>query len=1061
VQCRSCQAETPSDAEFCPECGARLVLACPGCGTLNAPGHRFCKKCGKPLTEAPAGRRETSRFASPQAYTPSHLAEKILVSRAAIEGERKLVTVLFVDVSGFTAVSEKLDPEDVHQVMDGAFERMLTEVHRYEGTVNQFLGDGLMALFGAPIAHEDHATRAVRAALGIQHALAGYGAQLARDRGINFRVRMGLNTGAVVVGGIGDNLRMDYTAVGDTTNVAARLLALAEPGQVLVGESTARAVEAYFVLHPLGEVSVKGKTLPVGAWRVDGARATRSRIDAALEQGLTELVGREKELALLRDRLEETLDGRGQAVFVFGEPGIGKSRLVIEFRRHVESLGLCWLTGRCVSYGRGIAYLPILEVLRSFLGIDESDDANTVGAKIEAGVRGVADDLGWAVPFIRSLLSLDPGDPEVTAMRPELRHERGAEAFRAVLLRESERRPIALVLEDLHWIDKHSEDVLRLLLDATAASRMTVLLTYRPGYAPPFGDRTYYTRITLHGLPPPQIEAMVERLFGASHLPPEVGRLIVARAEGNPLFVEELSRALVEDGTLQRSNGGYRLARPPGEVAVPGTIQGVIMARIDRLPEASKTALQVASVIGREFSARLVERVAAMGDSAKPALGELRAVELIYEKSVSPELAYMFKHALTHDVAYESLLRQRRRVLHRRAGEVIEELYADRLPELYETLAWHYVQGEMWTKAVSYLLRSADKARGQFAFADGARHCEQAIEILDGHGGAEAERLGALERLGDLRSLMGALEPGNEAYDRALEVALDPQDRRRVGNKRHRAAQVVRDGATIAYYEHGSGLPAIVFVHPMIYGIASFQPIVERLCQEFRVITLDPRGTGRSSPLPGTYLIRDHVEDLRAVIEASVGRPVILAGLSSGAGVAVRFTGSHPHLVERLILTGSSPCPYVAPNPPYQLDAETIAYRTRLRGLIEAGDYAGALGLFMPRSFDEPGTRKLIERGQRSWAEIPPATMTNFFTATDPEWDVRPLLPEIRCPTLVLHGQRDRLCMLEGARYIAREIPGAHLHVLEGRCHSAHQTATAEWVEVLRRFLRADRPEDR
>jgi class 3 adenylate cyclase/pimeloyl-ACP methyl ester carboxylesterase len=1058
VQCRSCQAETPSDAEFCPACGARLALACPGCRTENAPGHRFCKRCGKPLTDAAPDRRETSRFTSPQAYTPSHLAEKILVSRTAIEGERKLVTVLFVDVSGFTALSEKLDPEDVHQFMDGAFELMVTEVHRYEGTVNQFLGDGLMALFGAPIAHEDHATRAVRAALGIQHALAGYGARLARDRGINFRVRMGLNTGPVVVGGIGDNLRMDYTAVGDTTNVAARLLALAEPGEVLVGESTTRAVEAYFVLHSLGEVSVKGKALPVGAWRVDGSRATRSRIDAALEQGLTRLVGREKELALLRDRLEEALAGRGQGVFVFGEAGIGKSRLLIEFRRQVESLGLRWLTGRCVSYGRGIAYLPILDVLRSFLGIDESDDTNTVGAKIEAGLLGVAGELGWAVPFIRSLLSLDPEDPDVTAMRPELRHERAGEAFRAVLLRESERRPIALVVEDLHWIDKHSEDVLRLLLDATATARVAILLTYRPGYTPPFGDSTYYTRITLRGLAPPQIEAMVERLFGVGDVPAEVGRLIVERAEGNPLFVEELSRALVEDGTLQRTNGTYRLARPPGEVAVPGTIQGVIMARIDRLPEAAKTALQVASVIGREFSARLVERVAAMGDGAQRALGELRAVELIYEKSVSPELAYMFKHALTHDVAYDSLLRQRRRVLHRRAGEVIEELYADRLPELYETLAWHYVQGEMWMKAVFYLVRSADKARGQFGFADGARYCEQAIEILDRNGGEEAERLQALERLGDLRSLLGELEPANKAYDRALEVASAPPDRLRVDNKRHRAALTVRDGGTIAYYEHGAGTSAIVFVHPMIYGIGSFQPIVEMLCQEFRVITLDPRGTGRSSPLPGTYLIRDHVEDLRAVIEVSVGRPVVLAGLSSGAAIAVRFTASHPHLVERLILTGSSPCPYTAPNPPYQLDAETIAYRTRLRSLIEAGDYAGGLGLFMPRAYAEPGTRKLIEHSRQRWAEIPSATMTNFFTGADPEWDLRPVLPGIRCPTLVLHGKRDLLQTLEGARYIAREIPGAHLHVLAGRCHSANVTATAEWVEVLRRFRRADRP---
>jgi predicted ATPase len=324
-----------------------------------------------------------------------------------------------------------------------------------------------------------------------------------------------------------------------------------------------------------------------------------------------------------------------------------------------------------------------------------------------------------------------------------------------------------------------------------------VLLTYRPGYAPPFGARTYYTHITLHGLPPSQIETMIERFLGVPEMPSEARRLIARRAEGNPLFVEELSRALLDDGTLERVNGGYRLARLANEAAVPDTIQGVIMARIDRLPEVSKTALQVASVIGREFSARLVERVAAIGAAAQQALGELRAVELIYQKSASPELAYLFKHALTHDVAYDSLLRQRRRVLHRRAAEVIEELYAERLPELYETLAWHYVQGETWDKAVHYLLRSADKARHQFALADGARRCEQAIEILDRHGGVDEARLEALERLGDLRSLLGQLSPANEAYDLALGVAPAPEDHRRVANKRHRVAAADRAGATI------------------------------------------------------------------------------------------------------------------------------------------------------------------------------------------------------------------------------------------------------------------------
>ena len=654
MNCPRCQHATPPDADFCPECGSRLALDCPRCSTVNAAAHKFCKKCGQALsgTAAPAD----SRFASPHTYTPKHLAEKILVSRASQEGERKQVTVLFVDVSGFTALSEKLDPEDVHQLMDQAFEAMLAEVHRYEGTVNQFLGDGLMALFGAPIAHEDHPVRAVHAAIGIKRALAAHRERLRAERSIEFEVRMGLNTGVVVVGSIGDNLRMDYTAVGDTTNVAARFLALAEPGQILVSDETAHAVQPYFRLQPLGEVMVKGKARPLHPFRVEGARGVKSRLEAQAEQGLTPFVGREHELAILHDRFAEARDGRGQAVFVSGEAGLGKSRLLLELRRHAEAAAGRWLCGRCVSYGRTIPYVPVLDLVREFLELQEGDSVDAILGKIAAGVARLGADLAWTAPFIRALLSLDPGEAEVRAMIPAHRRGRTAEALRALLIRESERAPLTVVVEDLHWIDPHSEEVLRLLLEGLATVPMLVLLTYRPGYVPAFGDQTYYTRITLRALPGEQTATMVERVLRTSNVPRPVVDLVARRAEGNPLFVEELSKALLEDGTLARSNGGYRLARKLVDVGIPDTIQGVIMARIDRLAEAAKTALQVASVIGREFTARLVERVSAMERQAAQALGELRAVELIYEKATYPELAYMFKHALTHDVAYESLL---------------------------------------------------------------------------------------------------------------------------------------------------------------------------------------------------------------------------------------------------------------------------------------------------------------------------------------------------------------------------------------------------------------------
>ncbi len=597
MRCPRCQFDNPATMKFCVECGAKLAVLCPQCGAENQPTFKFCGQCGASLmvtqpistaegqqTTPPPPRTEKPRHR----YTPAYLAEKILTSRSALEGERKQVTVLFVDVSGFTALSERLDPEEVHQLMDRAFELMLAEVHHYEGTVNQFLGDGIMALFGAPIAHEDHPIRGVHAALGIQRALTRYREQLQAERGIEFRVRMGLNTGAVVVGKIGDNLRMDYTAVGDTTNLAARLLTLAEPGQILLSEDTAKVVEPYFRLQPLGEVPIKGKTLPVPVYRVEGTRTMRSRIEAVAEQGLTPLVGREQELALLQDRFLEVQAGRGQGIFIFGEAGIGKSRLLLEFRRLTDETGFRWLVGHCVSYGQSIAYLPIIDLVRELLNLEEADSVEKILAKIEGGIRAIGEDLVWTVPFIRALLSLDPGDPEVVNMMPIQRRGYIEEALRALFIQASQRQPVVLVIEDLHWIDSHSEEVIRLLLESIAATPLFVLLTHRPGYTPPFEDQTYYTRITLHRLPEAHMETLVEQILQSADIPDAVKELIAQKAEGNPLFIEELSKALVEEGTLHRVNGGYQLTRPLTEVTIPGTIQGVIMARIDRLPEAAK-----------------------------------------------------------------------------------------------------------------------------------------------------------------------------------------------------------------------------------------------------------------------------------------------------------------------------------------------------------------------------------------------------------------------------------------------------------------------------------------
>jgi len=731
MKCAGCGHESPPGARFCAGCGARFAPACVACGAELPLDARFCPQCGQASLTPTA---VTAEFGSPATYTPKHLADRILTSKAALEGERKQVTVLFVDVSGFTALSARLDPEDVHALMKRAFDLMLAEVHRYDGTVNQFLGDGIMALFGAPIAHEDHAQRAVRAALGIQRALEAYRRDLEGERALTFKVRQGLNSGLVVVGSIGSDLRMDYTAVGDTTNVAARLQQGAEPGSIVLGEATHRLVADYFDTRPLGEVSVRGKAEPIRAWIVEAVREGRTRLDAGAQRGLTPLIGRRRELEALDAAFARAGAGQGQVVFVVGEPGIGKSRLLYEFRGRTGDAD--WREGHCLSFGRATAFHPLVDLLKRWVGIDERDPEDVAAAKVERTVGDLGDDLRTATPSLQYLLSLGAADAAIAALDPRERRSGIFEALRRMILRAAERRPQIVVIEDLHWIDRATEEFLAVLGDSVPASPVLLIFTYRPGYAQPFGERTYHKRIVPAPLSEPESARMAAAILSSGALPERLRSAIAAKAEGNPFYVEEVVRSLHETGAIRVEDGRFVLAARLDEVVIPDTIHDVIMARIDRLDEGPKRTLQMASVIGRDFTRRLVERLGTVRDRSDALLRELRAVELIYEKSVFPEVAYRFKHALTQDVAYRSLLVQRRRELHGLIGAAIEELYADRLAEHYEILAHHFSLAEEWRRAFDYLLRAGEKAAAAFALRDALALYDQALGVADRLGNA-------------------------------------------------------------------------------------------------------------------------------------------------------------------------------------------------------------------------------------------------------------------------------------------------------------------------------------
>ena len=780
MKCPRCQHENRPGAKFCEECATPLARACPSCGATVYATAKFCPECAHPVG-APATTQP--RFTSPDSYTPRHLAEKILTSKSTLEGERKQVTVLFADISGFTPLAGQLDPEDVHQLMNQAFELMLAEVHRYEGTVNQFLGDGIMALFGAPIAHEDNAQRAIHAALGIRKALDGYRSELQRKHGTTFQVRQGLNTGLVVVGSIGSDLRMDYTAVGDTTNVAARLQQSAEPGSIVISAGTHRVVNAYFHVRPLGELLLKGKPEPVRAWEVISARLPRTRLEVEAERGLTPLVGRDRELQHLFECFGKVMASQAQVVFISGEPGIGKSRLLLEFRRRIGA-DATWLEGHCMPFARSIAFHPLIDLLKRNFRIEEGDAEATIVKKIQRGVLLLGEDLRPIVPSLRYLLSVDPGDPSLLDADPQQRRREIFDGLRRLTVRAAEVRPQVFVFEDLQWMDKATEEYLLFAADSITASRALLILTYRTGYVQPLGERTYYSRIALNALSTEESVRMAHAVLATEGLPEDLKALIVRKAEGNPFFLEEVIKSLREVGAIRRAEGRYVMSKPLHEIVVPDTIQDVIMARIDRLEEASKRVLQFASVIGREFTRRLLDRIADIRGRTEELLRELKAAELIYEKTVFPELAYTFKHALTHEVAYNSLLLQRRKELHRAIGVAIESLYADRLAEHYEMLGYHFSKGEEWSKAPRYLRQAGAKAAAHGANREAVTHFEQALVAL-AHLPEDRETVEqAVDVRFDLRNsllLLGEFGRTLEYLQEADTLAHALGDRRRLG----------------------------------------------------------------------------------------------------------------------------------------------------------------------------------------------------------------------------------------------------------------------------------------
>jgi len=713
-------------------------MKCPKCQHQNPEDANFCMKCGHNLLtpeEMPS-----IDFTQPHSYTPKFLADKILTSRSAMEGERKRVTVLFADVAGFTSMSEKLDPEQVHQIMDGCFKILMDEIHNHQGTINQFTGDGVMALFGAPVAIENHAQNACQAALSIQNAMKKYSKVLKSTIGIDFKMRIGLNAGPVIVGSIGDDLRMDYTAIGDTTNLAARMESMAKPGSILISPIIYKRVSQYFKFIPLGKVEVKGKEKPLDAYQlVDRIKKDGAEFD---RQIFSEMVGRDEDLNTLELQVLKAIKGEGSVVNIIGEAGIGKSRLVSELRNREIMKRITFLEGRAISIGKNLSFHPITNLLNNWARIKDEDNASTALDKLETAIRSICQkDSDEIFPFVATLMGMKLSGrhaERIKGIQGEALEKLVFKNIRNFIIKSTELTPLVIVIEDLHWADTSTIELLESLFRLTETQRILFINVFRPNH-PETGDRiiktimeklsVYYVEINLQSLSDQMSETLINNMLNIRGFQHAMVDQIIQRAGGNPFFIEEVVRSFIDEGAVVRTNGEFEVTKKIESMVIPYTINDVLMARIDRLDEETRDLVKIASVIGRYFFHRILTEVAKTIDDIDRKLSHLKDIQLIRERKRMEELEYLFKHALAQEAAYESILGQNRKVLHLKVADSIEKIFKERLHEFYGVLSYHYLNGDNLDKTEEYMLKAGEEAMKSSASSEALHYYQRAIEL--------------------------------------------------------------------------------------------------------------------------------------------------------------------------------------------------------------------------------------------------------------------------------------------------------------------------------------------
>jgi len=797
MQCSRCGAEGMVGKKFCARCGSPLANRCSRCGAESVPGAKFCVDCGAALASP----------ASPAPARKSGELEIRITDRPAeetLEGERKTVTALFTDIKGSTELEQDLDPEEARAIVDPALKLMIDAAQRYDGYIVQSTGDGIFAVFGAPVAHEDHPQRALYAALRMQEELRRYSTRLVGGGGNPIEARVGANTGEVVVRSIATGAgQVEYTPIGHTTNLASRMQAVAPTGSIAISEQTRKLVEGYFALRPLGPTRVKGVSEPVNVYEVTGLGPLRTRLQRSAGRGLTKFVGREREMEALRHAAGQARAGRGQIVAGMAEAGTGKSRLFFEFKVKNQS-GWMVLEAFSVSHGKASAYLPVFDLLHTYFKITSDDDARTRREKVTGRVLALDRTLEDALPYLFALLGIVEGEDPLAQMDAQVKKRRTLDSIKRILLRESLNQPLIAIFEDLHWIDEQTQEFLNLLADSIANAKILLLVNYRPEYSHQWNSKTYYTQLRLDPLGKESADEMLTALLGESAEIAPLKRVIIEKTEGNPFFMEETVQVLLDEAALVR-NGGTHLTKPIGELKIPPTVQGILAARIDRLPADAKDLLQTLSVIGREFPTSLIRAIV-----PKPAeeldrmLNELQLGEFIYEQPAVGDTEYIFKHALTQEVAYNSVLIERRKQMHERIGLAIKSLYADSLEDHLSELAHHFSRSGDTDKAVEFLSLAGRQSVERYAYAEALTQLNEGLRLVEKLPESPSRDI---RELALAKALVVASWHGvgsdaaerNEAVERAVSLA------EKIGDLAEQVRQLNYRRITIKNWELGAG----------------------------------------------------------------------------------------------------------------------------------------------------------------------------------------------------------------------------------------------------------------